>query len=94
MGKTRIVAILRHGQRVTHEIHGSGTVCMVEFRIEKCYQVQFDCGEKHSYSARQARIKLRPVPGDQSASVEIANLFSELPPWYETQDQHEVEKWV
>ena len=44
------------GQRVEHAQRGYGSVCMVDHTLKKCYHVQYDSGEQHSYSHVQASL--------------------------------------
>ena len=49
------------GIRVRHLKRGSGTICLLDRSLHKCFHVQFDDGEMHRYSAIEAAFKLCPV---------------------------------
>ena len=58
------VAALQVGRRVSHATHGLGTVMHVDMLNERGrpFEVLFDCGSCHQYSAASAALKLTHVP--------------------------------
>ena len=62
--------VLVLGQRVFHERRGYGNVCMVDHTLEKCYHIQYDNGEQHSYNHVQADSKFTLVETATQAESE------------------------
>jgi len=73
---------LELGQRVQHAGRGYGTVCLVDYCLDKCYHVHYDDGEVHRYNPIQASFKFRLVEGTfagvrltlSAANLEAMNL--------------------